>query len=158
MKLFRWSNTISANTSITLALGLCIYTLLSTFLVFYFILSPMADRAANDMAALIDSIGQSWNSISADHKEAFQLHFREHHDLFITENDVELTEIKQFYPFIPRLEKALRHHTGKSLSIKQGVAEDTEDLCFWVTIPLSEQSLRIDFYTNVLGHILRMQW
>jgi two-component system osmolarity sensor histidine kinase EnvZ len=113
--------------------------------------SGMADRAANDMAALIDSIGQSWNSISADRKEAFKLHFREHHDLFITENDVELTEIKQFYPFIPRLEKALRHHTGKSLSIKQAVAEDTEDLCFWVIIPLSEQSLRIGFLHERFG-------
>ncbi len=148
MKLMRRSNTIYLNSSLTLALGLFCFTLLSMLLVFHFILSPMANRAADDLGALMHILSQSWFSLSEDSKKEFQTQLRNQHLLFITEEEVSVTEIKKVYPYIPRLEQALRHHTGQLVSVKQSI---DDELCFWVDIPQDGQSVKIGFLHERIG-------
>jgi len=80
-------------TSLTLALGLVIYTALTIVLVFHFILSPMANRAAEDMAAFIAMVSESWSYLSVEERVQLQQHLREQHQLFITSEPVAVTEI-----------------------------------------------------------------
>ncbi|MCK4841564.1 MAG: HAMP domain-containing protein [Methylococcales bacterium] len=108
----------------------------------------MANRAADDLGGLMHILSKSWFSLADNKKAAFQLHLREQHHLFITEEDIPITDIVVSYPFIPRLEKALHHHTGQSISIKQGV---DGELCFWVVIPQAEQQVKIGFLHSRLG-------
>lgn len=117
-------------------------------MIFYFILGPMANRAADDLGGLMHILSKSWVSLPASKKPAFQLHLREQHQLFITDDEVPVTDVTLTYPFIPRLEKALYHHTGQIISIKQGIDEDQ---CFWVSIPQAEQQVRIGFLHERLG-------
>jgi len=123
MSLFRHLNTITTNTALTLAFGLISFTLLSILLVFYFVLSPMADRAADDMGGLMHIIGKSWTTLPEEKKAAYQIHLREQHHLLITDHPAPLQTIKGHYPFIPRLEKSLQHHFHQTFSIKQSITD-----------------------------------
>ncbi len=148
MTFFRRYNTIYFKTSLTLAFGLLSFTLISLLLVFHFILGPMANRAADDLGGLMHILSKSWFSLPPNKKAAFQSHLREQHHLFITDDNVPFLNITTSYPFIPRLEKALHHHTGQAISIKQGVEQD---LCFWVVIPQADQQVKIGFLHERLG-------
>ncbi len=148
MRFLRRYNSINLNTSLTLLFGLFGFTLISLSLIFHFILSPMANRAADDFGGLMHIISQSWVSLPENKKVAFQKHLREQHQLFITDEDVPVTEVLTTYPFIPRLEKALHHHTGQAISIMQGV---DKDYCFWVFIPQAGKQVRIGFLHQRLG-------
>ena len=148
MNLFRAPHSIYLNTSLTLAFGLFGFTLISSLLVFHFILSPMAYRAADDLGGLMHIISKSWAALPADKKKEFQSHLREQHDLFITDEKLSVSEISITYPFIPRLESALLHHTGQQIKIKQ---DTTHKNCFWVIIPLTKQQVKIGFFHDRLG-------
>ncbi|MDT8426203.1 MAG: HAMP domain-containing protein, partial [Methyloprofundus sp.] len=149
MSLFRRLNTIYLNTGLTLAFGFISFTLLSILMVFYFILSPMADRAANDMGGLMHIISKSWIALPENEKARFQGHLREQHHLIITDSTIPVTELKDAYPFIPRLEKALKHHFKQEIHIKQSIEE--ENVCFWVTIPSPRQIINIGFLHDRFG-------
>ena len=139
---------LSAKTSITLAFGLLIYTGFSIALALYFVLIPMSDRAADDMAAFISMVSESWGSLNEQERMQFQTHLREDHQLFISTDPVPVTAIKKYYPFIPRLEKALLLHTGQQLEIKQHLEGRC---CFWVNIMQNEQVVRIGFFHERIG-------
>lgn len=145
---FKRSNTLYLNTSFTLAFGLVCFTLLSALLVFIFILSPMAQRAADDLGGLMHILSKSWVALPANEKKAFQSHLRDQHYLFITDEKVPRVPIKTTIPFIPKLEKALHHHTGQKVTVTQ--SRDDEN-CFWVVIPLGNQTVKIGFLHNRIG-------
>ncbi|NOQ14832.1 MAG: HAMP domain-containing protein [Methyloprofundus sp.] len=148
MNWFQRPKSLSLKTSITLAFGLIIYTGLSIGLVLYFVLIPMSDRAADDMAAFISMVSESWVSLNEQERMQFQTHLREDHQLFISTDPVPVTAIKKNYPFIPRLEKALLLHTGQQLEIKQHLEGPC---CFWVNIMQNGQVVRIGFYHERIG-------
>jgi len=71
MNIFRAPHSVYLNTSLTLAFGLFGFTLLSSLLVFHFILSPMAYRAADDLGGLMHIISKSWAALPADKRKHF---------------------------------------------------------------------------------------
>lgn len=148
MNFFKSRKTIFLNTSLTLAFGLICFTIISMLLVFHFIISPMANRAADDLGGLMHIISKSWVSLPADKKQDFQEHLRKQHYLFITDKDIEITDLDINYPFIPRLEKSLFHHTGQDIKIKRSI--DDKD-CFWAYIPQAKQIVKIGFQHRRMG-------
>ena len=148
MNWFRRPKSLSVKTSLTLAFGLIIYTGLSISLVLYFVLIPMSNRAADDMAAFISMVSESWSSLDEQQQAQFQRHLREEHQLFITSDPVPVTAIKQYYPFIPRLEKALVLHIGQPVVIKQNLEGRC---CFWIEIIQDKQVLRVGFLHDRIG-------
>ena len=148
MNWFRRPKSLSVKTSLTLGLGLVIYTGLSIVLVLYFVLIPMSNRAADDMAAFISMVSESWSFLNEQERMQFQQHLREDHQLFITSGPVSVTAINKYYPFIPRLEKALLLHTGQHFVIKQRLEGRC---CFWVDILQNEQVVRIGFFHERIG-------
>ena len=148
MNWFQRPKSLSVKTSLTLAFGLLIYTSLSIALVLYFVLIPMSNRAADDMAAFISMVSESWSFLNEQEQIQFQTHLREDHQLFITSDPVSVTAIKKYYPFIPRLEKALFLHTGQHIVIKQHLEGSC---CFWVEILQNEQVVRVGFFHERIG-------
>ncbi len=141
-------NSLSVKTSVTLGFGLLIYTAISIALVLYFVLIPMSDRAADDMAAFIGMASESWVAMNEIERQAFETHLRDEHQLFISSAPVPVVAIKKYYPFIPRLENALMLHTGQPVTIKQNSAGRC---CFWLEILQNKQLVRIGFYHDRIG-------
>jgi len=148
MKVFGKANSIYANTSLTLVFGLLGFTIISLLLIFHFILSPMAYRAADDLGGLMHILSKSWVDLPENKKPAFQAHLREQHYLFITDDNISATTVNITYPFIPRLEQALLHHTGQKIVIQQDIKDKN---CFWVIIPLDNKKVQIGFLHDRLG-------
>ena len=148
MTLFQRPNSIYLNISLTLVFGLFSFTLFSMILVFFFILNPLANRVATDMGGLIHIVSQSWFSLQPEKKQAFRSHLREQHQLMITDQHVPVTNLKTTYPFIPKLEKALRLHTGQLITVKQDVIDKR---CLWIAIPHSGQTVTIGFFHDRIG-------
>jgi two-component system osmolarity sensor histidine kinase EnvZ len=148
MNLFRLPKSLFVNTSLTLAFGVIIYTALSIALVLYFILLPMANRAAEDMASFITMASESWERLNEQERVKFQAHLRDQHQLFITADPVQVAEINQYYPFIPLLEKALFRHAGQQVAIKQDL---NNSYCFWVDLQQGEQKISIGFFHKRFG-------
>lgn len=108
----------------------------------------MANRVATDMGGLIHIVSQSWFSLPAEKKQDFRTHLREQHQLMITNEKVPVTQIKVTYPFIPKLEKALQHHTGKIIKVKQDIVDKR---CLWITIPQKDKTVSIGFFHERIG-------
>jgi hypothetical protein len=98
---------------------------------------------------LIHIISKSWGALPENKKAEFQVHLREQHHLLITDKTIPVTELKSTYPFIPRLEKALKHHFKQEIHIKQSAEEGS--LCFWIAIPNTEQVINIGFLHDRFG-------
>ena len=147
MKVFKRLNTLYLNTSFTLAFGLICFTLVSAVVVFNFILSPLAYRAADDLGGLMHILSKSWVALPEQEKVEFQAHLRKQHFLFITDEKVDVGQVINSLPFIPRLESALHHHTGQALIVMEAV----DDGCYWVAIPQGKQVVNIGFLHNRIG-------
>ncbi len=148
MNTFPSLSSLAVKTSLTLACGLIIYTGLSIALALYFVLIPMSDRAADDMAAFISMVSESWFHLDETERAKLQRRLRKDHQLFITENHVPVITIKKYYPFIPRLEKALKRHTDQAVVIKQN---PEGRCCFWLDVYKHEQVVHIGFYHDRIG-------
>ena len=97
MNWFQRPKPLSVRTSLTLGFGLVIYTGISIALALYFVLIPMSNRAADDMAAFISMVSESWVSLNEQERIQFQIHLREDHQLFISDAPVPVTAIKKYY-------------------------------------------------------------
>ena len=108
----------------------------------------MAHRAADDLGGLMHIVSKSWVALPANKKQAFQSHLRKQHYLYITDKNVPVRNIVNTFPFIPRLEKALLHHTGQTVNVKQSIDDEN---CYWIAIPHGKQTVRIGFLHDRIG-------
>ncbi len=148
MKLLPRPQTLFAQTSLTVAIGWLVFVIFSATLMLYFVLIPLANRAADDMAALINISATTWASLTDDKRKQFAAKIHKQHHLILTNADVQLTEINFIYPFLPRLESALFRHTGQRITIKQ---DNRSSYCFWITLKQANQILYIGFLPERIG-------
>ncbi len=144
----RWDS-LFVKTSLTLTFGLILFISLSIYFAFFFILSPLSNRAADDMAAIIKMTSQTWLSLSEQERSAFETRVASQHDLIITgANDIAMQELTKNYPFIPRLERALKRHTGQNVVIKQAAGNDS---FLWAELNFATEKIKIGFDHNRPG-------
>lgn len=108
----------------------------------------MANRAADDMAAVISLTSKTWVSLPPQKRTTYQLKLRQQHDLFISNNNILTKKIKKIYPFIPRLEKALQRHTGQHIVVKQGLEDDGY---FWLDLLYPQEKVKMGFLHDRFG-------
>ncbi len=136
-------DSLFVKTSLTLTFGLVLFILLSITFTWFFVLSPLSNRAAEDMAALIKMTSQTWSSLAVNERTAFKKRIALQHDLIFNEKHaIPTQELTKFYPFIPRLEKALKKHIGHNIVIKQDLEDDT---FLWIELGLAKEKIQIGF-------------
>ncbi len=148
MKLWKRFDSLFAKTSLTLTLGLALFIVMATSFAWFFILSPLSYRAADDMAALITLTSKTWASLPVQEKEVFENKIAQQHDLFFSDHNIPTQALNKFYPFIPRLEKALKRHTGEQVVIKR---ETGNEALFWFVLHYDKEKVNIGFYHDRPG-------
>lgn len=148
MKLLKPLDSLFVKTSLTLTLSVALFIFLAISFTWFFILSPLSYRAADDMAALISLTGKTWASLPAQQRAEFEESVFKQHSLFFSDKQIPTQNLNKLYPFIPRLEKALTRHTGQQVSIKQDV--DNEH-CFRFMLRYDQDILNIGFFHHRLG-------
>ncbi len=147
MKLFLGS--LFAKTSLTLTLGLFLFALFSFLFTWFFILDPFSNRAADDMAALVKLTSYKWLTLPPEKRPDYEKNIANELDLFISQaKQITKEKLTKHYPFVRRLEKALKKHTGQNIHIKQS-SKDPSYL--WIELNLNNEKIDIGFRHNRPG-------
>ena len=146
MKLWKHLDSLFVKTSLTLTFGLALFIMLATSFAWFFILSPLSNRAADDMAALVSLTSKTWVSLPVLEREAYGKKIALQHDLFFSRHDIPSQTLNKFYPFIPRLENALKRHTGQSIIIRR------ENVVYILYPNTPNQRLRSIATTKLIGY------
>ena len=148
MKLLKRLDSLFAKTSLTLTFGLALFIILATSFAWFFILSPLSNRAADDMAALVNLTAKTWVSLPVQERTEFERKISQQHDLFFSHKHSPTQELKKTYPFVSRLQKALKRHTKQQVVIKQEI--DNHDF-FWFELRYAKEIVKVGFYHDRPG-------
>jgi len=113
----------------------------------YFIAIPMAERSADDFAAVIVSAANSFESLPEDMHDDLKQRLLWDHGLIVTEHIHILSEKSFDVPYYVFFQEALARRAGQQLEIFE---EDTGKI-IWVDVPAGEKMLRMGFNRERLG-------
>ena len=135
-------------TALTVAAGLLTFQIVSGTAIFMNVVFPIAQRSADDLAALLIWSGQIWQETALPQRSAFELELRKNYALTIQPVNQPLKEKTISYPYI----NFLRNSLIKRLPDEQTprLTEDAHEH-FQVEFHLEGQLLRFDFAKALLA-------
>ncbi len=133
--------TLLARTALTLAVSLMVLFLFSIAVMFYFVMGPMAQQAAEDAAALMVLSAQTWAELPPDTRADFEDELLLSHGIKLKISDTPLQETTHWQPHMRLLQRALEERLyGQPVRI--GFDGKDDDL-FWVEFEVAERNLRL---------------
>jgi two-component system osmolarity sensor histidine kinase EnvZ len=139
--------TLLGRSAITIALTLSVYMVVAIGTAVYFIAIPMAERSADDFAAVIVSAAHTLKTMPEDLHAEFQEQLLLDHGLIVAEQQPALSEKKFDVPYYIFFEKSLARRSGQKLSI----VESADGPLIWVDIPAHNKVFRFGFDRMRLG-------
>ena len=94
-------------TVIAVALGLLVFQLASGIAMFAYLVLPLGNRSANDLADLLVLSAGVWSDLSPDRRIAFEADLLKNHNLILLESTTPMPEQNIPYPYIRFLRSAL---------------------------------------------------
>lgn len=116
----------------------------------YFMLVPLGQRAADDLANVMVHAAETWQALSASARPAFAEKMKSQHELQITDAQIPLAVSASPLPYLYFLEKSLRKQVGPEIPLKQSLDEDGSEW-FWADIPVSGGIVRLGFARQRIG-------
>ena len=102
-----------------------------------FVIAPIAERSADDEAALLVLSAQTWVELPPEARPYFELELAESHDLIISQVIREFPERDGYLPYVNYLKEKLETRLNMEVSILQG-----DDL-FWIDVPMGGYELQV---------------
>lgn len=128
-------------TAITIAVALLLFMIISLGAMVYFVAIPIAQRSADDFAAVIVSGAQSFQSLPEDKRAELQQQLLHIHGLIVTEQTPALAEKKFDLPYYLFFRAALARRAGEEITI----IESSDGPLIWVDIPVNAMTVRMGF-------------
>ena len=100
-------------TAVTISLTLVLFMVISLGAAVYFIAIPMAERSADDFAAVIVSAAQTLGSSPGELHEELKQHLLEKHGLIVTTQRPALAEKTFDVPYYIFFQESLAQHAGQ---------------------------------------------
>lgn len=149
MKLFtRRPITLFARSAMTLAGAFLAFQILTVVTVVYFVLLPLAERSADDLAELIVLSAQTWVELPPETRHDFEQELARNHNLWLYPQSAPLARAEYPAPYQQLLENALAKRAGRPLPV---VVTNWADPWFWTEIPFGGQLIRIGFPKERVG-------
>lgn len=126
-------------TNLTLAISSFAIVLVATFALNVFVIDPIAERSADDEAALLVLSAQTWVELPPQARPYFELELAQGHDLIISVAEQSLPPLERYLPFTQILVEKLQQRLAIDVQMYDG-----EDL-IWVDVPMAGYSLQIGF-------------
>lgn len=140
---------LAAQLARSLALAFVAFLAVTVVALAYFMLVPLAQRSADDLAALMVLSAQTWVELPPDTRADFEDELVARHGLRLEpQPSTPLTEHAHYHPYVRFLEAALRRRTGTPVHMKLLGAEET---WFWAEIPVAGRIIRIGFPKSRIG-------
>ena len=107
----------------------------------YFVAMPMAQRSADDFAAVIVSGAQNFRNLPEDKRAELEHRLLVNHGLIATIQTPVLSNKEFDVPYYLFFQAALARHAGQDIAI----IESTDGPLLWVDIPVDDTTIRMGF-------------
>ena len=126
-------------TTLTLAFSSFLIAVVSTIALNVFVIDPIAERSADDEAALLVLSAQTWVELPPQARPYFELELAQSHDLIISVAEQTLPPLDRYRPFTELLLEKLQRRLALDVRMYDG-----NDLV-WVDVPMAGYNLQIGF-------------
>ena len=126
-------------TTLTLAFSSFLIAVVSTIALNVFVIDPIAERSADDEAALLVLSAQTWVELPPQARPYFELELAQSHDLIISVAEQTLPPLDRYLPFTELLLEKLEQRLALDVRMYDG-----NDLV-WVDVPMAGYNLQIGF-------------
>jgi len=92
--------TLFRRTALTLATGLLLFQIASATAMFIYLVLPLAQRSANDLADLLILSARVWQDMPAEQRPAFETELKQNYGLILTPIPPYPMEKHSFYPYL----------------------------------------------------------
>ena len=124
-------------TNLTLGVSSMLIAVVSTIALYAFVIDPIAERSADDEAALLVLSAQTWVELPPAARPFFELELAQNHDVIISSALQQLPAYSVAQPSITLLQQKLQNRLGIGVVLLEG-----DDL-IWVEVPMAEYRLQI---------------
>lgn len=146
----RPASSLSQQNAIRLALVFVLFEILAVLIVFYFLLLPMARRAANDLAGLMVLSAQTWSELPPDTRPAFERELAAAHGLMLAAREpASAVRTVKGGPYLRLLESELARRTGMAIALAS--TEKADETWHWVSLPSGGRTLWVGFSHDRTG-------
>lgn len=138
-----WPTSLFGRTAATLGLAFFVFQTVALAWVAFSMLTPMAQRSADDLAALIVLSAQTWVELPPDTRPAFEQELVQHHHLRIGKIDNLADVPADRFLNSRNIEAALSRRTGQQINLEAG-----EDGWVWANLKMGGHYIHIGFEKN----------
>jgi len=135
----RNSMSLLTRTNLVLAVSALLIVIIAVVALNVFVIEPIAERSANDEAALLVLSAQTWVELPPEARPYFELELAQNHDLIISAELEPLAEANLNQPYLSLLQDKLAERLGVPVTLLQG------DELIWADVPMGGFELQIGF-------------
>lgn len=140
----------------TVAAGLLVFQVAAGFAVFTYVLSPLAQRSADDLAAFLVLSARTWVEVPPETRPAFAAELAESHRISLSETPDTHDEEVRYYPYMKLLREALARRLDPGAAPR---LTELSDGRFHADFPMAGHLLHFTFAKDLLAHSpLRALW
>lgn len=134
--------TLFGRTALTLAASMLLLLILTLGTVAYFILIPIGERSANDLAALVELSSQSWAELPSERRPQFVQQLEQRHGLRLHEvaRHPPAEKAVPLLPYFYFFETALTQRLGTPIQLHQ---YPNESRWYWIDIPYNNSTIHM---------------
>ncbi len=142
--------TLFARTALAMTLALLLFVLLTGFLVYRYILSPVGHQAADDLAALMVLSARTWAELPPVTRPDFVEELARNHRLLLREEPPaeKIEPLGYHAPYLQFLSESLARRLDEPARLYQ--VPDMEEW-FWTAIPVAGRELHLGFSHARIG-------
>lgn len=133
------SLSLLVRTNLILAVSALLIVVIAVLALNQFVIWPIAERSADDEAALLVLSAQTWVELPPEARPYFELELAQNHDLIISGERQALTLADLDQPYLSLLQEKLGERLGIDVSLKEG------SQLVWVDVPMGGVDLQIGF-------------
>lgn len=133
------SVSLLVRTNLTLAVSALLIVVIAVLALNQFVIEPIAERSADDEAALLVLSAQTWVELPPEARPYFELELAQSHDLIISGEQQRLEPADLSQPYLSLLQEKLSERLGIDVSLEEG------NELVWVDVPMGGFDLQIGF-------------
>ncbi len=138
-------SSLLVRTNLTLAISALLIVLLAIVVLNFFVIAPIAERSADDEAALLVLSAQTWVELPPAARPYFELELAQNHDLIISADPQERPPSDLDEPYLDVLVEKL------SARLDQPVVLAASDDLVWADVPMGDTLLQVGFAPDRRG-------
>jgi two-component system osmolarity sensor histidine kinase EnvZ len=133
--------------ALTVAAGLLLFQLVSGAAIYFYLMLPLAQRSADDLAGLLVLSARTWVELPPATRPDFEAELRGSHNLELRIAGAPAGEATMHHPYVHHLRAALARRLGAAA--EAGVTESADGR-FHVDIPMADRLLRFSFSKSLI--------